>query len=109
MDTLARLFSPGARRRAAAQLRLVEAYQAVFGGNGTKQDAEIVLADLTNVSGVYAVESADVSATGRAFADGRRDLMMRILRMAKMTAEQRSALFDAVMAEEEADNQEGYT
>lgn len=109
MQTLASLFVPGKRRRAAAQLRLAQAYQATFTGNATSEDAEMVLADLTNVSGFYAVEDANVSATARAFADGRRDLMRRILSMSAHTPEQRQALFQAVQAEEEADNQEGYT
>ena len=109
MQSLASLFSPGARRRAKAQLRLAQAYQAVFGGNGTQEDAELVLADLANVSGFYAVEDADVSATARAFADGRRDLMNRILRMSQMSRERHEMLLQAVMAEEEADNHEGYT
>lgn len=109
MQSLAKLFSPGARRRAQAQLRLAQAYKAVFSGNGTQDDAQLVLADLTNVSGFYAVEDASVSAAARAFADGRRDLMNRILRMASLGPEQLDALFQAVLAEEEADNQEGYT
>lgn len=109
MRSLANLFSPGERRRAKAQLRLAQAYAAVFGGNGTDEDGELVLADLANVSGFYAVEDANVSATARAFADGRRDLMRRILSMSSFGQEQRDALLQAVLAEEEADNQEGYT
>ena len=109
MRSLATLFLPGARRRAKAQLRLAQAYQAVFGGNSTQEDADLVMADLANVSGFYAVEDANVSATARAFADGRRDLMNRILRMTQMSPEQRNALYQAALAEEEADNQEGYT
>lgn len=109
MRSLASLFSPGARRRTKAQLRLAQAYAAVFGGNGTDEDAELVLADLANVSGFYAVEDANVSSTARAFADGRRDLMNRILRMSQFGPEQQTTLFQAALAEEEADNQEGYT
>lgn len=38
---------------AKAELRRTQAYQRLFNGNGTKEDAEIVLSHLADVTGYY--------------------------------------------------------
>ena len=104
---IARKFKRGERRRAAANLALVNAYTAVFSGNGTSEEAEIVLADLANASGFYSVEDARVSDAEARQANGRREMMVRILSMTRLSSEQRNALFDAAQAEAQADEEEG--
>lgn len=38
---------------AKSNLALTQAYQRLFGGNGSRQDAEMVLADLADLTGYY--------------------------------------------------------
>lgn len=107
MKGIAGLFPRGLRRRAAANLRLAGAYKATFGGNATQEDIEIVLTDLAEATGFYRVSPAGTSAEARAFADGRRDVMSRILNLVNLPSEKLTALHNAALAEELTTNEEG--
>lgn len=57
--SIATLFGRKQRRGYQAQLRLTQAYNAVFGGGSAgPEDKELVLADLANTSGFYRVTPA---------------------------------------------------
>lgn len=107
MISIARLFQRGKRRGAQANLKLVDAYKAVFSARATLEEAEIVLADIANTSGLYVAEAAGADALALAQANGRREVALRILSMLRLSREQRDALFDAAQAEQLADETEG--
>lgn len=58
----------------ATELALSEAYQAVFAGNATKDEADIVLIDLALQSGFFQVDGPGVSADQRAYSSGQRSV-----------------------------------
>lgn len=52
-------------------LRRAQAYAAVFGGNATREDAEIVLVDLATYSGFYQPQAPAVADGTRHYLAGR--------------------------------------
>lgn len=56
--SLATLFPRGRRRKLEAAARLTKAYQEVFHGRPSREDQQLVLADLAAESGFYRVSPA---------------------------------------------------
>ena len=73
------LINVGRRKDAIWEDRLSKAWNAILNGKGSKEDAEFVLADLSEISEFYYI--ADPAATGEALLrrEGRREVMARIL------------------------------
>ena len=104
---LASSFPNGRKRGAAASKRLVSAYNAVFTGKGSAEDADMVLADMANFTGFYRVNGIGVSGEDRAFADGLRAAYGRIFRFLNLTDAERRSLEFAAREEALADSEEG--
>ncbi len=64
---------------ADAVMRRAQAYEAVFSGVGSKEDAEIVLADLALVTGYYSVATATASSQSIHYVEGARSVFHHIL------------------------------
>lgn len=94
---------PGAERK----LRLSDAYQKLFAGNGSREDAETVLADLAQHTGFYQVTPADMSPDQRAFAEGMRAAYGRIDRFLNLPAVERDRLISAVREDTMIANEQG--
>ena len=107
MDTIAKIFEPGKRRTAGAQQRLQQAYEALFSGNGSVQDAEIVLADIATFTG-YNLITEPKGATSEElwYNEGRRSVAGRIVKFAALPGEARMQLAEAVRMEVAATNME---
>lgn len=101
-------FVPGHRRSLEARADLASAYQHVFTGTATREQAQIVLTDLMNFSGWQRVNGHGISPDDRAVSDGMRAVYGRIHRFLRMTEEERSALETAARHEALVDNEEGY-
>lgn len=61
-----------------ADRRLVLAYRAVFTGNGTSEDARLVMADLEKESGFRMVTPPEADLGSVKFAEGQRSIYARI-------------------------------
>lgn len=93
-----------------AQLRVMSAYAALFTGNGTQDDADLVLVDLASFSRYYDTTSLSASAHEAQALNQRRAVMTRVLTaMAKagvepnrlMTATLSSPPYDEPISPEE--------
>lgn len=69
---------PDAPRGSEAELRLTNAYKAVFTGHPGAEDTDLVLTDLANSSGYFRTLGPGRTQDERAFDDGRRWLFARI-------------------------------
>lgn len=67
--------------------RAVQAYQALFNGHGSSQDADIVLADLAESSGFYRVTAGEMPADQVKFAEGQRSVFLNIYVALRTTEE----------------------
>lgn len=101
---LSRLFPQRKRRKPEAALNLAEAYQQVFAGNATYDAAQVVLADLADFTGFYAVSN---DPKHMAFNEGKRAVFHRIFRSLHMTAEEKHALAEAARIETVTSQYEG--
>ena len=100
---ISRRISDMFRRGAQSENELSLCYARVFSATGTQADCQIVLADLANASGFFQVSGPTVSDTQRAFADGKRAMMSRIMRYVNMPPQMRMQLEQAAMMEAQAD------
>lgn len=105
-SSIANRFARGHRRGPEAQLRCRSAYQAVFRGHPTKEDQEIVLADLASYSGFFMYHPKEASDGDLRYGEGRRSVFGRVHGQLTMTVEQQQALQEAARAEAAANNQE---
>jgi hypothetical protein len=75
--------------------RIAQAWCAVIGGNGSRDDTRIMLAELKEVTGYYMVTASDAPDSVRAFNDGGRrvyaHLLARIARDPAAVAVEREA------------------
>ena len=84
---------------AAAQTRVVQAYAAVFTGNATRDDADLVLVDLAQFSRYYDTTHIGASPDEAKALDQRRSILTRILTaMAKAGNEPQGLLTAFLMA-----------
>lgn len=83
--TLTKKFPRGSRRGPTAKARLASAYQALFAGNGSKEDAELVRADLAVVTRFYMVTPPSASDAVRADHNGRRSVFLHIFNFLSMS------------------------
>jgi hypothetical protein len=77
---------------AKRQMRLAEAYEALFGGRGSKEDAEIVLTDLAFESGFFFVDDGGATDAQLRHDSGRRFLFGRIARLMNLSPAEIAAL-----------------
>lgn len=94
----------GNRRGARREQQLVRSYATVFSLN--IEDAQLVMADLAEASGYYAVMPEDATAMQMARAEGRREIFARILSLVGVSEEQREAIRIAALAELQTTNEE---
>jgi hypothetical protein len=95
----------GERRDAKASEDLTVAYLEVF--HSRNPNAEIVLADLADFCGFYAVPGADASAETLRYEQGLRAAFSRIFHFLTLPEEKLRGLEEAARAEALANEEEG--
>lgn len=65
--------------------RVVQAYQAMFGGRGGAEDAALVLSDLEAFTGFWEVTTADTPNEQTKFAEGQRSVFGRIQALTRVS------------------------
>ena len=89
---------PDQRTDAAAQQeRVVSAYGALFSGNGTKEDADLVLVDLALFSRYYDTATVTSDPAELAAAAQRRAVMQRIMDGLTISGREPIGLHSAVL------------
>lgn len=73
------LLKLGERRTDKHEDRLHEAWNAIINGQGSKDDAELILADLGEFSGYFAVTPPGTDGTTLSHNEGRRAVYARIM------------------------------
>lgn len=84
-----------------AELKLSASYQNLFTGNATREEAEVVLADLAADSGFFAITDPSQHAA-LPFQEGKRALFGRIWANMRMSNQERISLEEAVREEQAA-------
>lgn len=108
MTTTSELFQPGHRRGPTSTIRLAGAYEAVFLlRNAGKEDLDLVMADLAEFSGYFAVSPPGTSAEELLDANGRRAVFARILSLIRLPMGELTRLRDAALIEMQISSQEG--
>jgi hypothetical protein len=105
LTQISRRISDKFRRGAQSEHQLSLCYARVFSATATQDDCQIVLADLANASGFFQVSGPTVSEPERAFADGKRAVMARVMRYVNMPPQMRMQLEQAALMEAQADIQ----
>ena len=103
--SISSLFPTGLSRSYGANYRLATSYQALFEGRGSRDDAEIVLADIANVSGFYRVSPSTFTEAELRHQEGMRALYGRIHSMLRMSGPDMLALENAARVESAIDQQ----
>lgn len=104
---LGSILPQGRRRGASASEQLARSYRNVFAGNGSRQDAEMMLADLAEHSGFYQVLPSGSSLEELAEANGKRAVYGRIFRFLRLTDAEIRQLEEAARQEALTSQQEG--
>jgi hypothetical protein len=81
----------------AQQSRIASAYGALFSGNGTKDDADIVLVDLALFSRYYDTATMTDTPAALAAATQRRAVMQRIMDAMAISGREPQGLLSAVL------------
>lgn len=97
----------GKRRGKASNLMLIDAYKATFKGQGVNAQVDLVLADLAEFSGYFAVMPEGTSAEGLQRDAGRREVFARILSLLGVSSEDRELIRAAALEELSISNEEG--
>jgi len=86
--------------------RLALAYRRVFDVSG--EDAQLVIADLAEITGYFRVNGPGLTSEERAYSDGQRSAFVRIFFMSSMADEKRVTLYKHLMGSPEpiAENEE---
>lgn len=79
MITARQLFPKDDRRGSKKEQRLVSAWQAIRGGRGSQEDAELVFADLADFTDYFAIAPGDATGDQLMRREGARAVMARIL------------------------------
>jgi hypothetical protein len=82
-----------------AELRRTEAYRAVFHGSPSREDQEIVLADLLAKSGFNAVSDETVSSDALRYREGRRSFYSEVFAYLSLSPSDVTALQNAARLE----------
>lgn len=93
-------------RNREGQLRLTQAYRNVFSGNPSRDDQQIVLADLANVSGFQRVFPSEVSTEVLRYSEGKRALYAHIFSFLSLSPSDVSDLEQAARREAAIDQQQ---
>lgn len=93
-------------RSPSATQELAKAYLSVF--DKKRDDVQMVLADLADFTGFYAVSSEDKPPDARAYADGKRAAFGRLFRFLNLTDEERGFLEKAARAETNVSLRDGH-
>ncbi len=102
------IFPKGKRRGPQSELRLHEAYRAVFTlQKPMKEDLDLVLADLGEFSGYHAVLSPTATDGEMRDHNGRRAVFARILSLIELPLSQLNDLRNAALVEMQISNEEG--
>lgn len=101
--SLVTIYGKRKARGTEAQLRLTQAYRAVFRGSPSTDDQAIVLADLTSHSGFNRVSSSFTSSDELRHREGMRDLYSHIFRHLSLAPEDVMSLENAARLESVAD------
>lgn len=104
--SLTSIFGKRAARGLEAQVALTAAYRNVFQGSPTRQEQNIVLADLAAKSGFYGVSSSSLSSDALRQREGMRELFSVINRHLTLTAADVHLLENAARIEMATDNNE---
>ena len=102
MMSVASKMEKGKSRTSKAQRMLQQSYEHLFEGNGTPDEAEIVLSDLARHSGYYNTAEPTVTPNELLYREGKRALFGRILQFLNLPDEARDQLNAAVMRENAA-------
>lgn len=81
----------------AQQERVASAYGALFSGNGTKDDADLVLVDLAQFSRYYDTANLTDAPAALAAATQRRAVMQRIMDALAFSGREPQGLLSAVL------------
>lgn len=82
---------------AAQQARVTSAYAALFSGNGTKDDADLVLVDLAAFTRYYDTATLGVAPAEAAAATQRRAVFQRIMDALALGGREPNGLLIAVL------------
>lgn len=107
--TLRDKFPKGHRRGPGAIKRLTDAYQKLFAGNGSQEDADLVLTDLAKFTGFFQVSPANATPDELRHAEGQRSVYARIHGKLRQGPSEREWLEKAVRDEVFTDIEEGRT
>ena len=99
MITTRDILKPGERRGPEREARLSSAWQAIASGKGSKEDADLVLADLAETSEFYYVADPEATPTQLMRREGRREVMARILFLLDLPASYMTELRQAALDE----------
>lgn len=89
----------GRRRGAVARKKTVDAYQALFSCNATKEQADIVLVDLAVWTGFYMVTPASAPDSVLRQTTGKREAFLRIHNFLSISERENVELHDAARRE----------
>lgn len=88
----------------AATARLFEAWQSLSKGSGSREDFEIVLADLAAASGYFDITPSGVSGDTLRHNEGRREVFARISFLLGLKGDALAALMEAASHERQIIN-----
>lgn len=98
---------PKGPRGLHAQVRVRQAYQALFEGRGSKEDADIVFVDLGKYSGYLNTTAPTVSDAELRYYEGQRSVFGRIMMFLDPSLTFVHQLARAVAEEQQMDSQAG--
>lgn len=101
--TVADLMPPGAAEDWADQ-RLASAWASILRGKGSREDGELVVADLATRSGYFTVAPANVTANELFMREGARTIFARIFFLLDVSMQQAGDLSVATLRQQEAEN-----
>ena len=97
----------GRRRGAAANVALIDAYKHVFTGLCVNKQIDLVMADLAEFTGYFAVPPEGTTLEGMYRDAGRREVFARILSLIGVSSTDRELIRAAALEELGISNEEG--
>lgn len=106
--TTDKAYAPGHRRGAKQTLDLAASYEAVFVLRNPSPEAHaMVMEDLAEFTGYFAVLPVGTAHADFAQFNGRREVFARILSLSKLSEYERTRLREAALTEMQISNVEG--